>query len=263
MSRMTGLTRRDLLRTALAASVALPLAGRLGVASAAPTLTTIDRPLALSLANICRLTVTQFQNNGSFPVPPGYRLVVPFRATASGRVEWFGFILESSTTVVLAFRSTQSAPDWIADADIAHVTYPYVSGAGMTHQGFTNIYRSCRNDIIPALDRLSAQKTLYVTGHSLGAALAVASAPDVAANTPFTNPVMYNFAGPRVGDPQFVAAYTRLVRTSVRVVNVHDIVPMMPGAGYVHVPAEYRISFQTGSIVGNHILTNYIKALQG
>ena len=44
---------------------------------------------------------------------------------------------------------------------------------------------------------------LYTTGHSLGAALAVVPTPDLLMKTGFENPVMYNFAGPRVGDTDF------------------------------------------------------------
>ena len=39
---------------------------------------------------------------------------------------------------------------------------------------------------------------------------------------------MYNYAGPRVGDPIFVDAYNFFVPQSYRVVNLADMIPMLP-----------------------------------
>lgn len=58
----------------------------------------------------------------------------------------------------------------------------------MTHRGFTDIYASARDAILSLLGTLSPEKTLYVTGHSLGGALATLCALDVAANSAFTTP---------------------------------------------------------------------------
>ncbi|MGE5631271.1 MAG: lipase family protein [Caulobacteraceae bacterium] len=96
---------------------------------------------------------------------------------------------------------------------------------------------------------------------------------DVAANTDYKEPIMYNFGSPRVGNPKFVQIYNEVVRDSFRIVNVNDIVPTLPPVTvrsplsselryYVHVNEVFQVSVQTGSIQGNHIVENYLKGLE-
>ena len=119
---------------------------------------------------------------------------------------------------------------------------------------------------------------LYVTGHSLGAALAVLSAPQLAAETSLV-PTVYTFAGPRVGDPVFALAYADRVPVTWRVVNTNDIVPTLPPTVavvdengdekiffYEHVDSEDAITFGTpirspSDIVEDHSLCNYYDTL--
>lgn len=61
----------------------------------------------------------------------------------------------------------------------------------------------------------------------MGGALAVLAAYDLAVN--FSMKVnMYNFGGPRVGNPSFCRHYDKCVPTSYRVVMDGDIVPGIP-----------------------------------
>ena len=90
---------------------------------------------------------------------------------------------------------------------------------------------------------------VFVTGHSLGGALATlfacelgqsASGPGPARDVTVT---MYNFGSPRVGDGTFCDAYNALVPDSVRVVNRGDLVPTLPALlGYRHVDRGVRVS---------------------
>lgn len=259
-------TRRTLLRALAAAGVAAPLGGALRLSvprtEAAPALAVIDPKLGLFLAQMSALTYDQYANGGRVAPPAGYRLVLGFKATAFGSTEWFGFVVESADRIVVAFRGSRSDPDWIADGDIANAAYPFVAGAGLTHAGWTSIYGTCRAGVLRAVRGLAPSKQMFVTGHSLGAALATLCALDLAVNTPFRGLTMYNYASPRVGDAAFASACNARIGASVRVVNVHDIVPMMPGADYVHVRAEYPFSTQTRTIAGNHAMTTYLAAMQ-
>jgi hypothetical protein len=68
---------------------------------------------------------------------------------------------------------------------------------------------------------------VYMTGHSMGGALAALGAYDLAVN--FNMKVnMYSFGGPRVGNPSFRHLYDKSVPTSYRVVMDGDIVPGVP-----------------------------------
>ncbi|KPD04893.1 lipase, partial [Aneurinibacillus migulanus] len=101
--------------------------------------------------------------------------------------EVFGFIAESQDKIIVVFRGTRTFKDNESDQDLYQVMYPYVRNAGKTHRGFTCIYQSARNELIRELNKLSTTKRLLVAGHSLGGALAVLAALDIAINTPFKN----------------------------------------------------------------------------
>lgn len=233
----------------------------------------IDKGLHVFLAKICQQTYNQYSYDGEFDIPDGYSLVEGFKAIAVNRLEWFGFIIKSVDNIIVAFRGTMSEKDWLANTNAYQIGCIFLPGRGRIHQGFLQIYESCRNLIMKTLLSFSANSNVYITGHSLGGALALINALDVAANTPL-NPVMYNFAGPRVGNPFFTFQYNRLVKNSIRIVNKHDLVPKLPPAiilaplpsktlFYQHVKHDYKLSFQRNSTRGNHDLNNYLNALKG
>ncbi|WP_224724846.1 lipase family protein [Paenibacillus vietnamensis] len=236
----------------------------------------LDLRTALFLAAVCGQTYVQFSNkDGLFLVPETYSLAGEFTGrSADSYEERFGFVLTSEQATVLAFRGSGSAVDWVADFIAQQTSYRPVKNAGLTHKGFTDIYMSSRNQILDILRQLPADRPLYITGHSLGGALATLSALDLASNTEFAAPIVYTFGAPRVGDPQFVRKYNATVGTHWRFQNEFDIVPHLPTLVYqspktkqtyyyLHVKGEVKRSFRMGSIAGNHILSSYFSDLAG
>ena len=232
-----------------------------------------DKNLALFLADCCLQAYSQFSLKGSFSIPSGYTLVDSITAAPVKTLDFYGFIIESSESIIISFRGSRSNPDWIADAAILQSDVPYTRIKLKIHSGFATIYKACRTQIMNALSDLDSSKQLYITGHSLGGALAVLCALDAAVNTDYKNPVMYNFGSPRVGSPQFVQAYNDIVGNSIRIVNTNDIVPLLPPVSvkpplsnqllyYRHVKDLVPITIQTGNIAGNHIVENYIEGLR-
>lgn len=233
-----------------------------------------DKRRALFLAAVCRQTYAQFGNtDGAFILPRNYGVAGTFQAKLFGKFkETFGFILETDDNIVIAFRGTSSPVDWIADMIARQQKFPFVRNAGWTHEGFTAIYRSARKQIFAILNRLPGHKKLYITGHSLGGALATLCAIDVAIHSQYSAPSVYTFGAPRTGDPAFVKAYHGVVRQSHRVYNLYDAVTQVPtllyksprtGAlyRYLHVRNGYRLTFQHGSVSANHTLSGYFAAL--
>ncbi|QGQ45486.1 lipase family protein [Metabacillus sediminilitoris] len=209
-------------------------------------------------------------------LPKGYSLRYTIRALAGveePEEEVFGFIAESQDKIIVAFRGTRTFKDNESDQDLYQVPYPFVINAGKTHRGFTCIYQSTRNDLIRELNKLSTTKKLFVAGHSLGGALAVLAALDFAVNTRFKNPFVYTYGSPRVADPDFASRFNQTVKNSVRIYNVHDIIPTLPdhaypppftkkGLYYRHVNMKYPLSFQLNSLpVRNHEIVCYFKNL--
>ncbi|GGG88674.1 lipase family protein [Paenibacillus radicis (ex Gao et al. 2016)] len=235
----------------------------------------VQEQWAIFLAAICEQTYAQYTNNdGFFVVPSNYSLVDTIHAQSISHVwERFGFILESENDIIIAFRGTSSTNDWIADVLASQIKFPYLPEEDcLTHHGFTEIYSSAREQVVACLGDLSPDKNLYITGHSLGAALSTLCAVDVAANTNHTAPQLFTYGSPRVGDPEFATVFTTYVPNSYRLANLYDIVTYAPPAVYKlpmqekkyyysHVPTLVSLSFQHGSIKANHMVGSYFAEL--
>lgn len=86
-------------------------------------------------------------------------------------------------------------------------------------------------------DERGEDVSVTVTGHSLGSALATLSAYDLAEADAITTPngkkawvTVFSFSGPRVGNGRFKERFEQdLGLKALRIVNVHDPVPKIPG----------------------------------
>lgn len=144
----------------------------------------------------------------------------------------------------VSFRGSSDPADWLADFDAIPETYLPVTGFGQIHAGFQDVYELIRAGIAANLATATAKcKQILVTGHSLGAALAVLAAPDIFRNMPpnTIEPRLTTFAGPRVGLSDFAAAFNAAIESCFRVTNFLDIVPYVPPAPYVHVGTEILV----------------------
>lgn len=242
-----------------------------------------DNALTGELARACQLAYLQKSNHDAFiagVATEGFQLVAEFSADLFGLVEPFGFIMKSGTRLVIAFRGTDSILDVLADVDYAQEALslsPGLPGAGSTHLGFSEVYFSFREALLQAAQQQASLPT-FVTGHSLGGAIATLAALDLAVNaTNLPRPTMYSFAAPRLGDPQFAGLFDARfgavdITSSWRIVNKRDLVPYLPPVDifdpvqlsvlkYQHVVNWRPIVFQTGNALGNHSLQNYIDNL--
>ena len=144
-----------------------------------------------------------------------------------------------SPYLVLAFRGTeQNASDWLTDAQCV----PTVEGNAKVHTGFLQAFTKNKDaagrtvkqaveDILDgqdAKDQAGNRLPLFITGHSLGGALALLATRLVAPNVDGS---CYTFGAPRIGNYE----YFRFIKTPVyRIVNSTDIVPRVPpGAGMI------------------------------
>lgn len=151
-----------------------------------------------------------------------------------------GLICQEDKTgdVAIAIRGTEGWLEWIHDVDFLQVPCPFLAGAGHTEDGFTAMYESLRTGatlgsptVVDALATLAfpqAVGSVTICGYSLGGALATLLALDVAANTAFTNPAVYTYGSPRIGDSLFARTFDQVVKNSWRVANRVDIVPALP-----------------------------------
>ena len=139
-----------------------------------------------------------------------------------------GLILEDSGASVVAFRGTDSTADWISNLQIAprHVS----DFNGSVHNGFLEAYQLVAPFVDAAVDRAQGRK-LWITGHSLGGAIAVIAAlthkdRDIAGLMTFGQPRLLGRRPAKLVNQRFGRSFNRFV-------NRNDIVTRIP-PGYRH-----------------------------
>jgi hypothetical protein len=148
------------------------------------------------------------------------------------------FIVSLPDAIVLSFRGTQLDDFWASVLDflVDVLIFPVPDHAGhLVHGGFNKAL-----DLVwtEALDRLRAEQArqprpLWVTGHSLGAALATLAASRCAAEPTLRLQGGYTFGSPFVGDEGFGKA---IGVPFFRFRNDADVVPFLPlGLVFRHV----------------------------
>ncbi len=132
-------------------------------------------------------------------------------------------LVRSEDMAVLAFRGSEpNKVDWLyTDADAKFIKLP--EGEGRIHRGFYESFLSVRQEIEHAINRLPADLPLYVTGHSLGGALANVAGMELEKRRRLA--AIYSFGSPRVGDEVWAS---RMKVPHYRTVNGRDIVPLLP-----------------------------------
>ncbi|CAK9216366.1 unnamed protein product [Sphagnum troendelagicum] len=181
--------------------------------------------------------------------------------------------------LVVAFRGTEQTKlkDLMTDLNVIPVGFDPERGGGnykeeaMVHGGFLDAYDSVRHRLLTLVEALLGTLRddagneisswhVYLTGHSLGGALATLFAVELSSKLAKsggqTQITMYNFGSPRVGNKQFADMYNERVRDSWRVVNHRDIIPTVPRLmGYCHIGQPVYLSAGTmNNIVENEIL---------
>jgi hypothetical protein len=184
----------------------------------------------------------------------------------------FGWVCRQKTAqgtaLIVTFRGTQTAEDWLDNLDFIGEPYLPVPGRGTVHQGFQLIYYAVRKNLLGIVQNLAPGCTdLLVVGHSLGGALATLAMPDLLNVLASSNlsPTVYNLASPRAGHADFQNFFDSHVNVCYRIVNQWDLVPHLPPslAGYVHVGNQLNIDsgFHI-NVVDNHtLLKGYLPGL--
>ena len=163
-------------------------------------------------------------------------------------VDTQAYVCRGSEALLIAFRGTEllSIKDWFTDLMAVSVTAP--SGVGKIHKGFAVGLGAVWSQLEQALSELyDGQVPIWVTGHSLGGALATLAASQLRLNANLPVQGLYTFGQPRVGDRKFLK-FLRLALPAriVRFVNNNDIVTQVPPPGillkYWHGERELRFA---------------------
>lgn len=131
--------------------------------------------------------------------------------------------------LILAFRGTEiKVNDILTDIKADLIPVPDGRAEGEIHKGFYNAFIKIEKDIEKTLSDSKYQGIpLYITGHSLGGALAMVATKFLSSDS---TGATYTFGAPRVANDKFF----ELIKTPVyRVVHNSDAVPRVPfGEGF-------------------------------
>ncbi|KAG6467329.1 phospholipase A1-Ibeta2, chloroplastic-like [Zingiber officinale] len=248
----------------------------------------LDRHLRRELVRYGDLVHAAYRAFHSQPSRPPVDVVLPDRsyrvtrhlfATASidlptwlrpsPRTSWIGFVAVCDSEreisrmgrrdIVVALRGTATWLEWAENFRSGLVD---VGNSAKVACGFRSLYKTAGTEApslseavveeVRRLTELYAGEELSVTmaGHSLGAALAVLAAEEVAQRVPTPPPTaVFSFGGPRVGNRAFAERVEARGVKVLRAVNSRDVVPRVPpeggGAGYAHVGKELRLDSRT------------------
>lgn len=176
-----------------------------------------------------------------------------------GDEERYGLIYQSAaqtSTYLIAFRGTSSEYDMLLDLESGRKANfnPYTPPSSFPTDieigdGFDKIY-STKNHSMPAsmqqqiFEAINSLPTpaaqIFITGHSLGGALASLFALDLAISLPNIAITNITFASPRVGTSNWQTLYNEtynLQNKTIRVRNSYDLVPKVP-------PTEWPFDFK-------------------
>jgi len=251
--------------------------------------TGFDKSIALEAAGLVNQAYDQFDHFTQkipWSLQGNYKTLTVLSAKPEGlltHLEPFGFVASSlaSANVFVTFRGTKTIEDWLADLTFPQVAHPW----GHTEEGFSHLYQQCSADVLTAV-KSAAAPNVFVTGHSLGAALATLATADLVNSGVTPQAGMYTLAGPRAGDLAFAAEFNRRVAVGWRIVNTEDIVTTVPLAtpelfasqaphsplgmvlmlaghlNYEHVGTPVSFTTHKGTIPANHAMQVYIDALK-
>jgi hypothetical protein len=143
---------------------------------------------------------------------------------------------ENADGITVAFRGTlppslkdpESLLNWLEDFFAIPISAGNVPG--QVHAGFYGATMSVIVSVAAAVQSLrpSSSKPVYVTGHSLGGAMASIGAYIL--NQTYGIPIqqVVTFASPEPGTASFQAGYQSVIPSQIRYENFGDIVPLLP-----------------------------------
>jgi len=163
----------------------------------------------------------------------GFRRVCPVKAKV-GEASMEGYVVSLMNAAVIVFRGTDEPWDWAVSFDHTWCYIPH----GKIHRGFCNAYHSAsqsenslRSQVLTLLcERLPEH--LWITGHSLGGALALVCAYDLEENRQTMKIELkgvLTFGQPMVVDMKLATRVNQLLSNRYTYfVNGRDIVPRLP-----------------------------------
>ncbi|KAK5979013.1 Class 3 lipase protein [Trichostrongylus colubriformis] len=157
-------------------------------------------------------------------------------------------VLDSEDAIVLSFRGTDSFLQLVVESDqsVFGTQMSWIGGGKVSKyfgDAFMNLWNGGMKDDFNTLRAKYPKYQVWVTGHSLGGAMASLAASYIVAAklVPGTSVELVTFGQPRTGNKDFAAAHDGQMAYTYRVTHWRDIVPHVPPEhleGYRHHKSE-------------------------
>jgi hypothetical protein len=200
---------------------------------------TADWPAAETLATISNLAYLSPVDANESYLMVGFNKFMPI---VSGSM--IGYVLSVDNVSVIAFRGTDAGDsgDWLANLNSFEMKTPF----GPIHDGFYEAYMSMKPQIVKLLAERKPDH-LWITGHSLGGALAVVAAFDLIDTEKRTVDGLITFGQPMVAKAQLAGHLNKILFDKYAYfVNDADIVPRVP-PGFAHCGS--MVWFTNGGVI--------------
>lgn len=154
----------------------------------------------------------------------GFPAVESFEIVRGHDIDTQGYVAINNTHILVAFRGSESLPDWLTNFQAVKDPGPWKNTE--VHEGFQDAFMAVALKIGQIIGREHKSQQIWLTGHSLGGALAVLLAATLRESR-ISVTGLYTFAAPRVGDAAFVEKLNKSLQRCAhwRVVNEGDFVP--------------------------------------
>lgn len=177
------------------------------------------------------------------------RIIITFKGTTSMR--------NLKTSIQLSFDYLHSVVRLNADGEDESVRLKKLFGSrymsGRIHKGFATAYKSVMDEVVSRVRFLRQEKPrpVFLTGHSLGGALATICSLDLWVKLKINRREIFvsTFGSPRVGNMDFAAVYREVVPLHWRIVVAPDMIAKLPRVGYKHVGKKVVLTPQGDMLI--------------
>lgn len=186
-----------------------------------------DEQTALSLAIACHLAYQKEVSTIESIVAQWHYHFDGFKTIQKKPdIDTQAYVMSDSDNIVVVFRGSDALADWFANFQAVYEQGPLENT--QVHEGFQDALFPAVIAITQFLAQSARDKKIWITGHSLGGALASLFAGMLIENG-YTVYGIYTFASPRPGDGAFARQLNQgVIGPHYRVVNAGDIVPHVP-----------------------------------
>lgn len=237
-----------------------------------PSMSPQDPPLPrhVSLPDKSYRVTKSLYATSSIGLPKWVDEIAPDLGWMTQRSSWIGYIAVCDDKreisrlgrrdIVISLRGTSTCLEWAENMRAQLIEIEAQQGKPKVECGFLSLYKtkgtqvpSLAESVIEEVKRLmevyeGETLSITVTGHSLGAALALLVADDVSTCSPNVPPVaVFSFGGPKVGNKAYGNKMTSQNVKVLRIVNSQDVITRVPG---MFVSEEFEQKLRSSNVGG-------------